>query len=298
MVRDVTDGGVALGDAVTERRPAVRDRRRAQRGRPDLPLGRRRLPERHVAGQLPHLHRRQRRRDVAARSAPASDASAAFGPQIASSVRGPERRREEHEALDVVEVEVGEEDVHARGLLVQRQPEAADAGARVEHHDGAVGERDLHARGVAAVARGLGPGRGDRPARPPDLHLHVSGSPSPVVQKIPSAPGKPSVATIGMALTSISRQPPWSTVWIWWRWCAGRPLRSAMVSGSWSNGSGSPLVPEGPQARVHSSGGIVPPPRSAARAAPPRPRCRRPPPPRRPPGRRAWTGRRSGCGQG
>src|SRR4051794_14723657 len=59
---------------------------------------------------------------------------------------------EEDEALDVVEVEVGEEDVEPGRLVGLGQAEAADAGAGVERQHRAVREGDADAGGVAAVA--------------------------------------------------------------------------------------------------------------------------------------------------
>jgi hypothetical protein len=68
---------------------------------------------------------------------------------------GPPDRLERGQPLDVVDVQVGQEQVDARrGLLEQREAEAARAGAGVEDDEAAVVEADLDARGVAAVAGG------------------------------------------------------------------------------------------------------------------------------------------------
>ena len=90
----------------------------------------------------------------------------------------------------------------------QRQAEAADARAGVEHHDRAVGERDLHARGVAAVARGLRAGRGTEPRAPQTLTFTRSAPRSVGPEERDRAPRVPPVVTIGIALTSISCSPP------------------------------------------------------------------------------------------
>jgi hypothetical protein len=67
----------------------------------------------------------------------------------------PPDRLERGQPLDVVDVQVGQEQVDARrGLLEQREAEAARAGAGVEDDEAAVVEADLDARGVAAVAGG------------------------------------------------------------------------------------------------------------------------------------------------
>ncbi len=165
--------GVAVVDAVAEGGAAVRDRGGADPRRADLPLGLWAVAEGDVAGQLADLDRRERRRDVA------GDAVAQRGlrrgrPPDHDLGLGPEGRGEEDQALDVVEVEVGEEDVEAGRLGGEGEPEAADAGAGVERQQRAVREGDADAGGVAAVADRLRPRGGDRAARAPELDLHLS----------------------------------------------------------------------------------------------------------------------------
>ncbi len=65
VVGDVGERGVAVVDPVAEGRAAVGDRGGADPRRADLPLGLRAVAEGDVAGQLAHLDRRERRRDVA-----------------------------------------------------------------------------------------------------------------------------------------------------------------------------------------------------------------------------------------
>ena len=101
-----------------------------------------------------------------------SEASGEDGPPDRDLRLGPEAGREEHQPLDVVEVQVGEQDVDpAAGVEVE--PEAADPGAGVEDQLLAAGQGHLHARGVAAVAVHVRPGGRDRAARAPDLELHA-----------------------------------------------------------------------------------------------------------------------------
>ena len=96
-------------------------------------------------------------------------------------------RCEEPQPLDVVHVEMGEQHVDAV-LRVARSGSsaapAADAGAGVEHEHRLIVRPHLDAGGVAAVARGLGAGRRDRAARPPDRDPHHDGT----SQKIATAP--------------------------------------------------------------------------------------------------------------
>jgi hypothetical protein len=68
-------------------------------------------------------------------------------------------RVEEAEALDVVEMKVGEQDVDPPNVGTDGGSESSDAGTGVEHDDAVGAGADLDARGVAAVAHRLGPGR-------------------------------------------------------------------------------------------------------------------------------------------
>ena len=154
---------------------------------------------------------------------------------------GRKQRREEHEALNVVEVEVGQEDVDAVRLGREREAEAADAGACVEHHERAVGQRDRHARGVAPVAAGLPPRRRHRPASTPDRHLQVRPPRRRVTRRSPS-PCVPDMVTIGIAVTWISCSRP-SRARMRKRPSAGRLRRRATVSGSSCQGSAGPRRP-------------------------------------------------------
>ena len=82
---------------------------------------------------------------------------------------GHEEGCEEHQPLDVVEVEVGEEDVDAPCSAGEPEPEGADARAGVEHEQPPVRERHLEAGGIAAVAVRRGARRGNRAAARPTL---------------------------------------------------------------------------------------------------------------------------------
>ena len=178
VVGDVGERAVAVVDPVAERRAAVGDRGGADPRRADLPLGLRAVAEGDVAGQLADLDRRERRRDVA------GDAVAQRGlgrgrPPDDDLGLGAEGRGEEDEALDVVEVQVGEEDVEAGRLVGQGEAEVADAGAGVEREQRAVGEGDADAGGVAAVADRLRAGEGIEPRVPQSLAF-ISGPPRSV----------------------------------------------------------------------------------------------------------------------
>src|SRR3954449_7254963 len=131
-----------------------------------------------------------------------SEASGEAGPPLPRSGRGGEGGAEKtrprrggggggggglgggvEEPLDVVEVEVGEEDVEAARLVGLGEAETADPGAGVECEERAVGEGDADAGGVAAVADRFRTGGRDRAARPPELDLHAGAAPLPPVSE-------------------------------------------------------------------------------------------------------------------
>src|SRR5438046_1191965 len=102
-----------------------------------------------VESAWPQVQRGQRRGEVAGRAL-AQRVRWGRAPDDDLGV-GLEEGREEHQPLDVVEVQVGEQDVDAGGLGGEPEPEGADARAGVEHEQRSVGERDLDAGGLAAV---------------------------------------------------------------------------------------------------------------------------------------------------
>ena len=130
VVRDVAERRVALRDPEAERRPAVVHRLRPDRRAAELPLGRRRVGERDRAGKLADVDRRQRRRDVARHTFLERALRRGGAPDRDLGVAA-KARREEHEPLDVVEVEVGEEDADRRPGG-EAEAEGANPGAGVE----------------------------------------------------------------------------------------------------------------------------------------------------------------------
>ena len=76
-------------------------------------------------------------------------------------------RGAKNSSLDVVEVQMGEQDVDPACTTGEPEPEVADTRAGVEHEEPPVRERDLEARGVAAVPIRRGtPGWEPRRVRP------------------------------------------------------------------------------------------------------------------------------------
>src|SRR2546429_4139943 len=107
---------------------------------------------------------------------------------------------------------VREEDLGLHGAVVtlgELEPQRADARTGVEDHELTPGALHGYARRVAAIACGVGPRGGDRPARSPKRHRvgHRSRHAAPRAQlsKIPhleqatSSPGPPSPTDPGPA---------------------------------------------------------------------------------------------------
>ncbi len=212
VVGDVAERGGAVVDPVAERRAAVVDRLRADSGGTDLPLDRVRLAEGHERGQLADLDRCEWRRDVAGDAITQGGLGRSRTPDHDLGLR-PERGREEHQTLDVVEMQMGEQDVDRLLDTGQREPEVADARAGVKDQRAAVRQRHLDAGGVAAVPHRLRARSGDRPPRAPHLDLHRASSPSTrwssdTGQKITTAPLEPPGPTIGIVLASTSACSP------------------------------------------------------------------------------------------
>src|SRR5205085_3728978 len=201
--------------------------------RADLPLAVRRVAEGDVAGELTHLDRRERRRDVAGDPVLQRGLRGGRTPDDDLGLRL-EGGGEEDQPLDVVEVQVREQDVETCRLVAAGEAEAADPGPGVEGEQRSVGEGDLDAGGVAPVADRLRARRGHRAAGSPELQVH-SQPPrvalSLVGQKKAIPPREPCGVRIGSAETSISCSEPSaerirSSAW------AGRPSRIVSTTGS------------------------------------------------------------------
>jgi hypothetical protein len=82
---------------------------------------------------------------------------------------GHPERREEPQALEMVEVKVGEEEVDSpRPFADELETERADAGSGVEDEDRSVAEANLEAGRVSSVAQRPGTRRRERSAAAPD----------------------------------------------------------------------------------------------------------------------------------
>src|SRR5881394_127954 len=172
LVGNIGEGVFPIVDPVAERWAAVGDRGGTDARWSDLPLCLGGVAKRDVAGQLTHLYRGKRRRDVAGDAVAQGGLRRGRAPDHDLGLRA-KAGGEEDEALDVVEAEVGEQNMKAGRLVGQGEAEVADAGARIECQQRAVGEGDADARGVTAVADRLWPWGGDRAARAPELRLHL-----------------------------------------------------------------------------------------------------------------------------
>jgi hypothetical protein len=104
-------------------------------------------------------------------AAPGNDVEAAVDTH---RVAGNVERREEWQALDVVPVRVGDEDVGLhRQLLQQLLRQRKYAGAGIENDQGIVIAADFDAGGVATVAHGVRARRGNRATHAPESNFHA-----------------------------------------------------------------------------------------------------------------------------
>ena len=93
-------------------------------------------------------HWEERRREIACEAGPQFHRRRSRPPNM-DLAGGPKERGKEAEALDVVHVEVGQEDVEPLDRRVNGGSEPTDAGPGVEHENGAIGAHDLDCCGVA-----------------------------------------------------------------------------------------------------------------------------------------------------
>ena len=273
----------------------------ADRRRADLPLARRRVAKRDRAGQLAHLDRRQRGGDVAGDAVLERGLGRSRPPDRDLHV-GPEAGREEHQALDVVEVQVGEQDVDLRCGDAGRGPGCGCPVPASRISSSPLSRHELHAGRVPAVAVHLRPRRRNRASRSPDLDPHRRTSSPPFAssgQKKIIAPEDPcSEATIGKALDSIScssparRADPEHGV-------GGAAVADRLGGRKIVQRHRLAVVAERPVGGGPLLGAHAPRrPRTSAPAARRRPRCRRPAPRARRPGRRVSRCWSAGCGPG
>ncbi len=122
--------------------------------------------ERQTGGHVAQMHRKQRRRQVAAEPCPQTHPGTGRTPDVGLD-RGIEQRPEKAQALDVIHVQVGQQDVDPAQRARERGAEPAHARPGIEDQHGAVMALDGNTRGVAAIAGGPGPRRGNRSPRSP-----------------------------------------------------------------------------------------------------------------------------------
>ena len=89
-------------------------------------------------------------------------------------------------AFDVIDVQVGQQDIYAPQWSRQSCAQSANARAGIQNQNRAVAAFHLNTRSVAAVARGVFSGRSQRTARAPKRDSHFA----PGSQKITTAPRK------------------------------------------------------------------------------------------------------------
>ena len=172
MIRDVGDRGSVRLDPEADCRAGVHDESRRERRALDRPRLLGDVVERQSSRDLTEVDREERRRERAPNSSPEALHRRARAPEVDRHSLV-EQGREEPEPFEMVEMEMGEQQVDSpRPSLLQRRPEVTDPGPGVEHEDGAVVQRDLDRGRIPAVVDGLGAGRGDRAPATPDRHAH------------------------------------------------------------------------------------------------------------------------------
>ena len=125
--------------------PGMHDEIRGQRCavyRPRLPWN---VVESHSSRDLAEADREERRREGTRDALAETQERRGRSPDVEREPLVPERR-EEAESLEVVEVEVGQEEMNAARAAVQElEAEIPDSGASVEHEESPIVERDLDA---------------------------------------------------------------------------------------------------------------------------------------------------------
>ncbi len=132
----------------------------------------RQVVERHPGGHVAEVEGKERRGERPQDPVVEAEHRRAGAPDVDAHPVVPERR-EEPEALEVIEVEVGQEEVDAPGAAFEEvDAERADAGTGVQDERRPVVEKHLDARCVAAVGLRGGTGRRYRATTAPDLQAH------------------------------------------------------------------------------------------------------------------------------
>jgi hypothetical protein len=92
------------------------------------------------------------------------------GPQVQVMIVGKEGR-EKRQARDVIDMDMGEEEIEFLGSLIldQQIPEQTDPGTPVENQD-FVAAPDFHTGRIAAIAVGIRTGTRDATADPPEAN--------------------------------------------------------------------------------------------------------------------------------
>ena len=132
VVGQIAQRHPAVFYAEPQRRPAVVDSFGADARAADVPLAHRAVAKVELAGQLAHVDRSQGGGKIA-RDAHFQRHTRRRGPPDGHAIVRVEQGREEEQALNVVEVQVGEQDVDVLSAGAQVRWQVADPGAGVEY---------------------------------------------------------------------------------------------------------------------------------------------------------------------
>ena len=163
------------------------------------------------------------------------------------------KRREEPEALQMIQMEMAEQDVDPfRRRSVERRPERADPCSGIQDHEAPVIEAHLDARRVPPGADGVRTRRGERAARAPEPGAHVRPPRSAPRRRPIRRRADPPERTAGCRRPRANAGSP-SAASIQNPPRLGIPVLNAVASGRSSSRSGSPASSTGFTALARSA---------------------------------------------
>src|SRR5215212_3920304 len=163
----------------------------------------RQLVEMNLRSQFPHTDRKQWRGQIFLQACFQPERRTGGSPHMDFNTLAAQWG-EEGQALNVIHVQMGEQDVNLRNMWRQALSQISDAGTSVQYKETLLWSFHCYAGCVATIAGRIRARRSERATCSPKRHLHVGFS-----QKMAMAPRKRSACpTSGKAVTSISRKIP------------------------------------------------------------------------------------------
>lgn len=119
-----------------------------------------------IAGEIVGGDRRQRRREKFQKILMKILVTRAWPPYVYFAI-ALIKRRKKTQAIDVIHMTMGDENIDAGGLAFELFAQSANTGTRIENYCTFLVVDELYARGVATATQSLWPWSGKRPARSP-----------------------------------------------------------------------------------------------------------------------------------